>query len=89
MLPSGNDAAQCLAESCCLPICELFDIDSHSKTQKSSIMGDFYRAMNEFSEGMKGTHFCCCDGLSNPFNRSSALDIAILSSKLLQIVIKY
>lgn len=82
MLPSGNDAAYCLADFTGKLIHDNFDFLSPSR----NFIGYFVKEMNAFvkKQKLKNTLFTNPHGLIDPFNRSSAGDIgkiAILCMK--------
>lgn len=78
MLPSGNDAAYCLAEFFGRQLHDCLDKESPSR----NYVCYFVRKMNSFARKhkLRCTTFSNPHGLSDPTNRSNATDLAKLTS---------
>jgi D-alanyl-D-alanine carboxypeptidase (penicillin-binding protein 5/6) len=84
MLPSGNDAAVALAEWGGLQIREREQ--AKLRPSKGSCLKSFLRCMNDLARGlgMRGTVWTNPHGLPDKDNKSTALDLARLTSAALQ-----
>lgn len=78
MLPSGNDAAYCLAEFFGRLLHDCLEKESPSRNYVSY----FVRKMNSFAKKhkLRSTSFSNPHGLADPTNRSNATDLAKLAS---------
>jgi len=79
LLPSGNDAAFCIAEYFGLLLCEL---GLPPLAKSTNLVDIFVAEMNANAKNLKlsGTTYANPHGLANPYNKSTAADIAKLSS---------
>mmetsp|Transcript_30248 Transcript_30248/g.53531 ORF Transcript_30248/g.53531 Transcript_30248/m.53531 type:complete len:301 (-) Transcript_30248:77-979(-) len=80
MLPSGNDAAYCLAENLGSVL-----VESSNTKSKSSYVDVFVKHMNRLASqlGLQQSKFCNPHGLSNKGNVSTARDLGRLAAYLL------
>lgn len=90
MLPSGNDAACCLAENFGVYLYyEKFARKNNKKKlmlPKKGCMSYFIDEMNEIAKKLKlkQTFFACVHGLPNEFNKSTAFDLCKLSASAMK-----
>lgn len=88
MLPSGNDAGHLLAEYFGGLLKEKGDIKKgKSDSTFNGPVTYFLKEMNKNAKriGLSSTRFDSPHGLANPMNYSSAMDIAVLSSRAMKI----